>query len=134
MFVVIEVIWPGIVGNIQIGPAVIVVISPNHSQTIKVFRIIHSSFLRNVSECSVAVIVKKEVRLAGQSPGPALHKNSLEATVFFVAAEHGNIINVEMNVTGDEKIHFAVAVVVSPSSAGAQAAHSETRFVGDIFK
>ena len=63
-----------------------------------------------------------------------MDENSLEAAIFLVAAEGGQVVHVEVNVARNIKINEAVAIVVGPRRAGAEASRGYAGLVGHIFK
>ena len=134
MLVVVEVIRTGVVGDVQVGPSVIVVVAPDHSQPVVAVYIFHARFLRNFLEGAVAAIVEEQVRFADHAPGAALDQDSLEAAILLVAAEGGQVVHIEMHVARNVEVHEAVAIVVGPGGSGAEAAGGHAGFVGDVFK
>ena len=101
MIIVIQMIRRSIVGNEQVGPAIVVVIAPDHAQAVIAVRIIHPSFLRNFLERTVAPVVKKQVSFPLHAPGAALHWHSFEIAELG-AARHRQIIHIHVYVAGDE--------------------------------
>ena len=134
MFVVVEVIRAGIVGDIQVGPAVVVVIAPDHAQAVVFVGVVDAGFLGNFFKRAIAAIVKQQVGFAQHAPRAALHRDSLEAAVLLIFAEVGQFVHVEMHVAGDEQVHMAVAVVVAPGRAGAESSRHHSCLIRDIFK
>ena len=45
VLVVIQIVRAGVIGDVQIGPAVVVVVAPDHPQSVIVVDIVHSGFL-----------------------------------------------------------------------------------------
>ncbi len=46
----------------------------------------------------------------------------------------GKLVDIDMNVAGDEKIDVAVAIVIGPGGAGAEASGGHAGFLGYVFK
>ena len=134
VFVVVEIIRAGVVGDVQIRPAVIVVVSPNHAQAVAMLGIADARLFGNVFELAVAQVVKQEVGLALHAPGAALHQDSLEAAILLVAAKDRQVVHVEVHVARDEQVNLAVAIVVGPGRAGAESADGDPGFVGYVLK
>ena len=134
MLVVIEVVRAGIVGDVQIGPTVVIVIAPDRAQAVVFVGIVDACLFGNFFKRAVAAIVKEQVGFPEHAPGSALHRDSLEAAVLLVLAEVRQFIHVKVNVAGDEKIYVSVTIVVSPGRAGAEAARGHAGFIRDIFK
>ena len=102
MFIVIEIIRAGIIGDIEIGPAIVVIVSPHHAQAIVVVGIVNPSFFGDLFESAVAAIVKEQVGLALHSPRTTLDADSLEAAGLLVAAESGQVVDIEMDIARHE--------------------------------
>ena len=102
MFVVIEVIGPGIVGYIKIRPAVVVVVSPDSLHSEIMIRIVDSGLLGYIFKGPIAAVAKKKVGLARQSPRTALHWNATKPTGFFVAPKLWKFVGVDVHVARDE--------------------------------
>src|SRR5580658_311915 len=60
----------------EVQLAVVVQVGPDRSEAVAPFQIIHARLLRNVGECSVAVVPVKIVGKAGKSTRAALHIDS----------------------------------------------------------
>ena len=61
MFVAIQIIGAGIIRDKQVGPAIVIVISPYRAESVVVIGIVDSSFLRHFFERSIAAIVKQQI-------------------------------------------------------------------------
>ena len=59
MLVVIQKIRAGIVRDIKVGPAVVVVVAPGRSQSVVMMRIVDASLLRNFFEGAIALVMKE---------------------------------------------------------------------------
>jgi len=130
VIVVVKIIRASIVSDIKVGPAVIVIVTPNYPETVVSVGIVHPGFLRDFFECSVAAVVIEQVGFAHHAPGAALHDDAAE----FAGAECSDVGEVHVNVPRDENIDEAVFIVVRPRGAGHEAASADAGFVGDIFK
>src|SRR5260370_695870 len=133
VIVVIEIVGDGVVGNEEIGPAVVVIVDPHDAEAVVADVIVDTCFDGNFLERAVAPIVIEEIAFAFETPGPALHQNALEAAEF-VAAELREIIHVQMGIAGDVEIDETVAVVVAPGGAGHEAAAADTGLFGDVLE
>jgi len=51
-----------------------------------------------------------------------------------IVAEHGQLVHVDVHITRHKKIDPAVAIVISPCRAGAEAAAADSRLLGHIFE
>src|SRR5664279_5709298 len=80
--VAVKVIWRGIVGNKQVRPAVIVVITPSRSEPIVFFGVVDPGFSGDLFECAVAAIVVEKIRFPFHTPRSTLHGRSLELAEF----------------------------------------------------
>ena len=92
VLVAVKIIWAGVVGHVQIGPAVVVVVAPNRPQAVVVVGIVHAGFFRNFFKRPVSAVVEKQVGFPLHPPRTALHSNSLEPAGLFVAAESWQLV------------------------------------------
>src|SRR6266550_1232443 len=134
MFVVVKVIRTGIIGDVQIRPAVAIVITPDDAQAVVAICILHSSFLRDIFKRAITTIVEKKIRLSQHPPGAALNQNAFEAAVLLVTAEGRQMIHIKVNIAGNVQVYTPVAVVIGPGRAGAESTNSQASFLSDIFK
>ena len=65
-----------IVGNNEIGPAIVVVIGPRRAEAVVPDLIVHSGFYGDFFKRAIATIVVKKIALAFESPGAALYLQS----------------------------------------------------------
>jgi lactate dehydrogenase-like 2-hydroxyacid dehydrogenase len=79
----------------------------------------------------VAVVVEEQVGLPRQAARSALHR---DAAVFagLVAAELGQVREIDLHVAADEQIEPAVAIVVCEAAAGRPAAGSDASLLRDV--
>src|ERR1700730_9597301 len=78
--------------------------------------------------------MEEQVRLARQAPGATLHQHALEAAESGIAAEFGQLVDIDVHVARDKKIDLAVAVVVGPGRSGAEASAGYACFISHLFK
>ena len=102
-------------------------ISPSSSKSLRddaqaviAVRVGDAGLLRHVGERAVAVVAVERVAVAGQSARAALHGDALELAGL-VLAELRQVVEVEVDVVGDEQIEIAVVVVVDERRAGGPA-------------
>src|SRR5487761_116336 len=110
-----------------------IVIATDHPQSITFFRIIHSRAPGDLGKRSVAIIMKQKIGLTLHSPRPALDQDAL-VPAEFVAAKLWQVVDIHMDVTRDEQIHVAIAVVIGPSRTRAEASSPHTRALGHVLK
>ena len=77
--------------------------------------------------------MKQQVAFAIESARTALHRYALVAAIF-VAAKFRQMVEVHVNVTRNEKIHVAIAIIIAPRGAGTEAAAAHTRLIRYILK
>src|SRR5262249_54431444 len=133
VIVVVKIIGGCVIGHVKVRPAVIVIVAPHRSQTVIQVGVVHARLFGNILKSSVATITKEKMTLSNHSPGAALHGNALEMAKLS-AAKFGQMIHIDMHVTGDEQIHVAITVVVSPGCAGAEASHAYSGLFRHVFK
>src|SRR5689334_3993702 len=114
MAVAVHVVGPGIVSNIEVRPAIVVDVSPDHTHSVIMMAVINASLLGNILEGAVAAIVKEEVAFALHAPRSTLHLHPAKLAELFVAAQFWQFAHIHVHVTGDEKIDVTIAVIVSP--------------------
>ncbi len=115
LLVLVERAGGGIVGDINIGPAIVVEICSQHSEAVGAAGAENSRRVGNVGERAIAVVVIQNVFAALQSRRSARHHYALvKARARF---RHGRSRQIEIDVVGDEQIEFAVAIVVDERAA-----------------
>ena len=134
MLVVVEKIGPGVVGHVQIRPAVVIVIAPHGPEPVAVPGIVNPSFLGDLFERTIAAVSKKQVAFAFHAPGTALHQNAFVAAEFFVAAKFRELIHIQMDVPRHKEVDVAVVIVISPGCPGHKAAPPHSGFICHIFE
>src|SRR6266404_4467538 len=101
MVVVIEVVWDRIVGNEEVGPAVIVVVGPNHAKAIIADLIVDTGLHGNLLKRAVTAVVVQEIAFAHEAPRAALHEHAFVPAIL-VAAELREIVHIHVSVPRDE--------------------------------
>src|SRR5215471_19311268 len=134
MFVAVKIVWTGVVSDVQVRPAIVVVVSPDRAEAVIFVGIINAGFLGHLFECAVATIVKKQVGLPEHAPRSALDGDSLKAAVLLIFAEVRKIVHVEVNIAGDKQVDVAIVIVVAPGCARAEACGGYAGFISDILK
>jgi hypothetical protein len=130
VIVMVKIIRAGVIRDVEIGPAVVVIVAPDDAETVVGVGVVHAGFLRDFFKCSVATIVIEQVGFSEHAPGTALHDDAAE----FATAERSDVGEVDVNVPGDKNIDEAVPIIIRPCSAGHETAAAHSGFVGDIFK
>src|SRR4029078_7329758 len=102
LLVDVEEVGGGVVGDVEIGPAIVVEVEPRDAQGEVAARIGHAGLLRHVGELAVAVVVEEEIAFTLQAARPALHR---DAAVFagLVLAELRGVGESDLHVAADEK-------------------------------
>src|SRR5205807_9628389 len=131
VIVVVQIVGHGVVGDQEIGPAIVIVIGPHHAQAIVTNVIVDAGLDRNLFKGAVTTIVVEKVGFAFEAPGTALYENAFEPAEF-VAAELRKIIHVQVGIAGHEQVHVAVAIVISPGCAGAETSTANSGLLGDV--
>ena len=99
-----------IVGDINIGPTVVVEIRGEDAQSVRAVRIENARRFGNIGERTIAVVVIQNVLSARQSRRSARHHHTfIKARTGF---RHRRSCQIEINVIGDEQVKTPVAVVV----------------------
>ena len=106
----------GVVGDVDVGPAVVVEVGDQHAEAVSAGRLQNARFRRNIGEGAVAVVVEQDVLAAIQTGRAARDHQSFIETRAGFGRGHG--LEVEVDVVGDEEIEMAVAVVIDEGAAG----------------
>ena len=122
-----------VIGDKQIGPTVVVVVTPGCAQAVIFFGIVNPSFFRHFFKGAVAAVVVEQIGFSLHAPRPALHRCTFELAELG-RAESGQIIHVDVNISGDEQIDVSVAIVVRPGRARREPAAAHSSFVGYVFE
>ena len=113
--VLVEGAGGGVVGNVDVGPAVVVEIGGEHAKTIGAICAENPRDPRDVGEGSVAVVVIQDVFAAIQSRWAARYDHALVETR--TRLWHGRGCQVHVDVVRDKQIEAAVAVIVHKRAA-----------------
>src|ERR1700731_289923 len=135
VFVAVQVLGDGIVGNSQVEPTVIVHVNEYRRKSIVALRVRNSSLYAHVGEGSVSVVVKQVIAFARQSAWPAHYFNSAKITeAWRKSARPGDrrMLRIKLCVARNEQIEEAVVIVVSPRRSGRPAPERDARFLRDI--
>ena len=109
----------GVVGDVDVGPAVVVEVGDADTEAIGADGVEDAGFFADVGKGAISVVVVEDVFAAleaGRSAG--------DLDAFVGTAGGGGIgrgLDVEVDVVGDEEIEVAVAVVVEEGAAGVPA-------------
>src|SRR5229473_3114309 len=120
LLILIESAGGGIVGDVNVRPAVVVEIGGEHAEAEGAVGLQDAGFFADVAERSVAVVVIENVFAAVESRRAGFGDRCG--------------LQIEIDVIGDEEIEVAVAIVVDESAAGVPALASarDARFFADI--
>ncbi len=100
----------GVVGHVDIGPAVVVQICHGHRQTVGTDGVPHPTFFGDIGEGPIPVVVIEDVLSALKPRRAAGYLNA-----FIGAASgfgKGSGLDIEVDVISDEEIKIAVPVVI----------------------
>ena len=125
MLVVVEVSAEPVVGDEQVGPAIVIVVAGADGK-ILAFGLVDFRFDRDVGESAVTIIVIERVRAAAVSAGRATALHSAQIAVAPVA---------HVNVAADVQIEPSVTVVIEEGCAGMKRSRfraGDPGFVGHI--
>ena len=109
----------GIVGDVDVGPAVVIEIGRGDTQTIGAWRFPDAGFLADVGERAVAIVVVQDVLAAAQAGRSAGDQQALVGAGAGFGRRGG--LQIEIDIVGDEEIEMAVAIVIHKSAAGVPA-------------
>src|SRR2546425_10566760 len=119
LFVLIERAGLRVVGDVDVGPAVVVEIGGENAEAEGAVGLQNTRGFGDIGEGAIAVVVIEDIfaaRQAGRAAGD--HDAFVEAGAGFGNGRRGEV---EVNVIGDEEIEAAVAVVVHEGAAGVPA-------------
>ena len=133
MVVAIGVVGRCIIGDDEIGPAVVIQVRPHGPESIVSDRVVDFSRDRHVCEGPVAVVAVERVAGSGETAGAALDGNS-PVLAHRSFAELRQVVQLECHVVGDEEIEIAIAVVIGPGGSRGEARVSDACFGGDVFE
>ncbi len=105
----------GVVGDVDVGPAVIVKIGDRDAEAIGADGVEDAGLFRYVGEGSIAVVVVEDVLAALQAGRPAGDLDAFVGACAGLGKRRG--LDIEVDVVGDEEIEVAVAIVVEEGAA-----------------
>ena len=109
----------GVVGDVDVGPAVVVEVGDADAERIGADGVPHAGFFADVGEGAVAVVVIEDVFAALQAGRAAGHLDAFVGAAGGFGSGRG--LEVEVDVVGDEEVEVAVPVVVEKCAAGVPA-------------
>ena len=109
----------GVVGDVDVGPAVVVEVGGADAEAVGADGGPHAGLLADVGEGAVAVVVVEDVLAAGKAGRAAGDEHALVGAGAVFGEGRG--LEVEVDVVGDEEVEVAVAVVVDEGAAGVPA-------------
>src|SRR6266446_5529710 len=121
--VVKQILLHAIVGNIDVGKSVAIVIGERHTQTVP-FLGCNFRALAHILECAVSAIVVENVGGAWKFSGRTVGMK-IAAAVFAV-------LRVPVHVARDEEIQLAVVIIVEKSGRDGPPATPDTRLGGNV--
>jgi len=132
LFVLIERAGGGIVGDVNVRPAVIVEIGSEHAEAVGAVGVEDAGFFGDIGEGAVAIVVIENIfsaKQAGRAAGD--HDAFVKAGAGF---GDGRGFQIEINIIGDEEIKMAVAIVIHEGAAGvpALASAGDAGFFADV--
>src|SRR5262249_30824618 len=108
--------WRGITGDVDIRPAVIVIVRRNRRHWVRTGGSQYSRGPAHIRECSIAVVVKELNESCGKAARPAIHGHSLPCAIGILARSRQPFQS-RVEIVGDKKIQSPVAIVVHPRTA-----------------
>ena len=118
--VAVEVVGLAVVGDEEVELAVVVEVGPDGGEAEEVVGVVDAGGFGDVGEGAVAVVVIEGVGRAFEAAGAALH-GDVVVLAGDLRAELREVVQVEVDVVGDEEIGVAVGVVVAEDGAGGPA-------------
>src|SRR5713226_2123742 len=134
VLVAVKKIGTCVVGHVQIGPAVVIVIAPHGPESVPVPGIVNASFLGDLLKRTIAAVVIKQVAFALHAPRAALHQDSFVATEFFITSEFRQLVDIQMDISCHKEVDVAVAIVVGPRGPGHEATPPHSGLLGHVFE
>ena len=104
-------------GDEQIGMAVAFNVGEDRGQAEEAFGIVDAGLLGDFREGAVAVVVEEIVAITFQSGGTALNGYTV-ILAGLAGAEFWKIVEVKIDIVGDEEVGPSIAVVIPKGSAG----------------
>src|SRR5580704_16807362 len=115
--VVVEHAGSAVAGDKNVRPTVFVKIQRGYTEGVVAIGLIDVGFLGDVFDGAVATIVVKEIRSPWQAARTAHDRHALPQAIGAFARLR-RIVEIEIDVGGDEKIELAVTIVVDESATG----------------
>ena len=141
LLVLVEVVRLGVVRDVEVRPAVAVVVEPGDPETVVLVGVAHARLRAHLREAPVPLVAEQEVRLPGEPPRPALHRDAPvlarrtpSLALARALAELGQVVEVDEHVPADEEVEAAVPVVVGEAAAHGPAAPRDARGLGDLLE
>src|SRR5713101_9186757 len=102
MFIVIEQVGLAIIRDVEIGPAIVVIVCPDRLQAVVMVWIVNASLLGNIFKGAVATIAEQVVGFSWKSAGSTLHHDSSIPAELIVAAKFRQMVDINENVSWDK--------------------------------
>jgi hypothetical protein len=109
--------WSGVAGDVDIGPAIVVVVERGDRETVVAVGTLEAAGPADIFELSAAQVVIQNIRCAGKAARTA-HDGNAFPHATGASTRLGNCCEIEVNVVGGDDVKFAVAVVVDEGTAG----------------
>ncbi len=131
LLVLVEEVRAGVVGHVEVRPAVAVEVEPGHAQAEVLARVADASLLSDLGEVPVPVVPEQEVRFAGEASRAALH---VDAAILasLALAELRELVEVEVHVAADEEVEVPVPIVVGKATTRRPASARNARLLRDV--
>ena len=130
-----------VVRDVQVRPAVLVVVEPGDAQAEGLSRVVDARCLGDLAEVAVAVVAEEQVPLPREPARAALHRDAairaggaapLALHARAALAEDREAREVHGHVAAHEQIEVAVAVVVREAAAHRPAARGDAGLRGEV--
>ena len=118
MVIVIELGWCGVARNIDIRPAVVVVIERGNAKAMVAGCVLNAAGLADVLKLAVPQIVVEGVGCARQAAGSAEGRHPFPNAVACLAGS-GRVCQVEVDIVRNHQVQLAIAIIVNKRAAGA---------------
>src|SRR5438309_9781172 len=105
-----------IIGYINIDKSISVEITGYHPEPVIAVGVRDSCLDGNIRELAVAIVVKEPVACSRQPSGPTLNRHSFVLTRSSLS-KFRQVIDVKIDISGNEEIQLAVIVVVEEGGA-----------------
>ena len=111
--IAIKEVFGGVVGDVDIGRAIVVVVSPHNAEPFA-SSVVNASGLRHVCERAIAVIAEERIRLRREVIGLAVSTDA-----FLFQPTPRVLLKAKDDVVDDVKIEVPIAIVVAKGATGA---------------